>query len=704
MSCYKNIFQVLVVTLSFAGAAALTGCGVGSTAREAEPAATTAALGTIQGSDFGGHAPIVGAKVFVLEATLNGYGAKAKSLLSASYSNALFPTAQDSGMGVTSGLYYVLTDATGSFNISGDYSCDAGQPVYLYLAGGAPSTVAGTPSNAAIVNMAMLGVCSSSLNFSSLNFVYVNEVSSVAAAYAMAGFAKDSLHMGSSATNLVGLQNAALNAATLYNIQGNGPYSAVPVGEGHIANVTNPSNSNGSVPQATIDSLANIVAGCVDTSNTTVGTTTAALAAESPGCSGLFQATTSNGLAATPSTASSTATNLPIDTGTAMINLAHYPAGINTYPNAGVMDSTNPTTLYNLGKTNTPFIPNLSKAPTDWTVALTYKNVATPSAIAIDGSGDAYVGTYSTAGGNITELGPQGSVTATSSTTVPSLAGLGVSTGSVVWAASSSNNQLYRFSSSLGTSSTYTSPQTTKPSALAIDSAGNVYVVNNAGAYPFYISEFNSAGTVTNYAYNYQYAVANSVALTANGGLWVVASLDTNTSLFPNTGGYMGGATLPTSGGSLGSNDAVAVDYQGNAWITGKSTGNQSLARINGGFVQTPFGVNSNNNGAIGGINNPVGVAVDGNIANNSAYFNVWVANSGNNTISEVNSASQTSALSPSVGYQAGTGLVNGPSAIAVDNAGNVWVTNQGNSTVLEIIGSATPAATLAAGMPGVAP
>ena len=67
----------------------------------------------------------------------------------------------------------------------------------------------------AIANTAMLGLCpkTGSANFSYLNFVYINEVSTVAMAYAMAPFAVDSLHIGTSTTNLTGLQVAALNAA-----------------------------------------------------------------------------------------------------------------------------------------------------------------------------------------------------------------------------------------------------------------------------------------------------------------------------------------------------------------------------------------------------------------------------------------------------------------------------------------------------------
>lgn len=804
--------------MSLAGAAALTGCGV-SGSNEAVvdiSSSTTTELGTIQGSNYGGHAPVTGSRVFVLEATTTGYGAKVKSLLSASYSGS-YPTAQDTTSDVTSGLYYVTTDSTGSFNITGDYTCDAGKPVYLYASGGNPATkpavtltgfsitsnvvtftgsnllyqgesitVAGVPSaynylngtytvsstglttsqfevslthanvstttlssgtatqanapsNPAIVNMAMLGICPSSGNFSTggtvtlsngtstsfspLAYVYMNEVSTVAMSYAMAGFAVDSLHIGSSSTNLMGLQNAALNAGVLYNIQGGGPVSSTLDGEGHIANETNPNNSNGSVPYKTINTLANIVANCVDSANTSVGTTSTALQAESPGCSGLFETATNNGI---PYPTSGYGT-IPIDTATAMINVAHYPAGINTDPANTVTNSANPSALYNLPTGNVPYLPQLATQPTDWTIALTYSNISTPTAIAIDGSGDAYVGSNTT--GVITELSAQGALQATSSA-VPSLSGIAVSptlSGAyTVWATSNTSNakNVYEFKSSLSLINSFASAYTLYPTALAIDKSGNVYVGNDAftpvgasNAYNYYyLSEFNSSGTLINtpacatVCQNSGFASVNGMALTSGGSLWL--SQNNNTfELFPNPS--TGSATATAIGGTTNIS-AIAVDYQGYAWVTANegSGGNQDLMRTTSASSGTvnSYGVCAYDNCSIGGLNDPVAVAVDGSNANNSNTFNVWVANSGNSTVTEVwynpSLTSPTSTtLSPSTGYQSGTGLISTPTAIAVDNSGNVWVTNKGNSTVTEIIGSANPVTTpLSLQQPGVEP
>src|ERR1700749_1558707 len=87
---------------------AVTGCTLG--ANSASPTPVTAAVGTIQGRAFGGNQPIVGAQIYVYAAGTSGYGG-ASTLLSTTVP---------------------VTDKTGSFTITGDYTCPAGQQVYVY--------------------------------------------------------------------------------------------------------------------------------------------------------------------------------------------------------------------------------------------------------------------------------------------------------------------------------------------------------------------------------------------------------------------------------------------------------------------------------------------------------------------------------------------------------------------------------------------
>jgi hypothetical protein len=140
-SCFTRVVALSLL----AGAVFLSGCAADMSFPDTPDLSATPAqipLGTIKGNDYGGHAPIVGAHVFVLQAGTGGYGSKVTSLLTSSYANGAFPTALDNITGSpTNGMYYVTTDAYSNFALSGDYTCAAGFPVYLYASGGNPQTL-----------------------------------------------------------------------------------------------------------------------------------------------------------------------------------------------------------------------------------------------------------------------------------------------------------------------------------------------------------------------------------------------------------------------------------------------------------------------------------------------------------------------------------------------------------------------------------
>ena len=148
---------------------------------------------------------------------------------------------------------YVLTDSNGSFVLEGDYSCTPGTQVYLYASGGD----AGSGSNSASGLLAILGERPIRGDFAAIQYIQVNEVSTIAAAYAFAGFATDATHVSSSGTALaqVGIANAFANATNL---------AALNTG---IALMTTPAG-NGDAPQTAINSLANMLDSCVNSEST----------------------------------------------------------------------------------------------------------------------------------------------------------------------------------------------------------------------------------------------------------------------------------------------------------------------------------------------------------------------------------------------------------------------------------------------------
>jgi hypothetical protein len=387
---YPN-FSALALVL---GTIALVGCGGMATVSNSTstdtpppagaPAAQVVAGPAIKGSVFGGHAPLQGAHVYLVQPGITGYGSAATSLLGTGTTTSpdgftlmSNPSGMTKDPNVPVGAMFEVSDSGGNFNFTGAYSCTVGMPVYIYAWGGAISSTA--VNNESIVQLATLGNCPSSGNFSTagngaLQFVYLNEVSTIATAYTFQPFtlvgnnSAWDIGIPNPATHpqaLTGIQNAAATAAQLYDIQGATQLSTgpgEPDGEGHIANFQtvgngSPNSGNGVVPQATIDSLANIVANCVDSAPATLGAQTAQ-------CSGLFAIATNNGEIGT-------AANEPVDTGTAAINIARFPAG-NSSDGAANVDAHYASHIFNLPSGTVPYQPDLTVAPNDWTLAINY--------------------------------------------------------------------------------------------------------------------------------------------------------------------------------------------------------------------------------------------------------------------------------------------------------------------------------------------
>src|ERR1700733_525501 len=179
------------------------------------PAITTSNTDSIPGTVLhgtvhGGQNPIAGAHVYLYAVNTNGYGGPGIAASSTNASVSLL----HSGTGTTedgSNHYYVTTDQHGNFTITGDYSCPSSYPhTYFYALGGD----SGSGANSAITLTAPAQACNTSASTD------INEVSTVATAYAYAGFASDPLHVGSSNTTLAatGLTNAANNVANLEDI------------------------------------------------------------------------------------------------------------------------------------------------------------------------------------------------------------------------------------------------------------------------------------------------------------------------------------------------------------------------------------------------------------------------------------------------------------------------------------------------------
>ena len=220
----------------------LTGCSLTPTA---PPSTYTGA--TITGKVHGGQQPVTGAQLYLFAAATTGSGQPSVSLLTSVPGQTTF----DTSVGPTNGDYYTTSDASGNFTITGDYTCTAGQQVYLYALGGNPGLSASNPSAGLL---AVLGDCPGP-SFSSSTVVIIDEVTTIAAAYSMAGFATDALHVSSANTTfaLQSIGTAYANAANL---------AILSTGTAQLSLVAN-SLTYGTAPQKTVDTVADILASCI---------------------------------------------------------------------------------------------------------------------------------------------------------------------------------------------------------------------------------------------------------------------------------------------------------------------------------------------------------------------------------------------------------------------------------------------------------
>jgi hypothetical protein len=435
---------------------ALSGCSLNVTS------APTADAGlAIQGKVFGGQQPIAGAQVYLFAANTgvftpnaNGYGNASVSLL-----NSATGTTLDTSGGPTNGDYYVTTGTGGAFSITSDYTCTANTQVYVYALGGN----SGSGTNTASGLMAVLGNCPSGGNFlAATPFIAVNEVSTIAAAFALAGFATDATHVSSSGTALaqIGIQNAFANAANLADIPTATALATIPAG-------------NGTVPQATINTLADILAACVNSTGAVTATPTPTA------CYTLFTSALSGG----------TTGSQPTDTATAAINIAHNPGA-------------NITTLCGLQTATPPFLPDLSFTglgyPTDFNLAIAFTGGGYANnnggVVAIDGSGNAWVANIF--GSTLSEFSPLGAaLSGTNGYTGGGLSGpaaIAIDLLGNVWTANTGDNSISKFSSTgtaISGTNGYTGGGLFQAYSIAVDASDNIWLADGSA-----VAKFSNAG------------------------------------------------------------------------------------------------------------------------------------------------------------------------------------------------------------------
>ena len=629
----------------------LSGCAATSEKASPSPSGMTTLIP--KGSLHGGHEPIVGARVFVYAAnSTGGYGSPSTSLM-------------QPGVGTSNDPFqgnYVTTDVNGIFSYAGTVTCPTPTTqVYLLATGGNSSSNQPAPDNSAIVLMASLGSCSSITPSTTTN---IDEITTAAIAFALQNFTIDPTHIGAPASNTAGLLSAFATVANLADSVSGEALIATPTG-------------NGVAPQATLNTIGNIVASCVNS----VSNTSAA-------CSSLFSHT-------------STTSGTPGTSFSALLSIAAFPGS-------------QIANLYIDSLQAPPFQPALTTQPNDLSLGISFSPTAItavqPSAVVIDGAGNIWMANCQscfnpTAPDSLLEFNPNG-----------------VFLHSYTGSATPGTQVLHGIK------------------GIAIDANGtNIYTINQGipggpagGIGDDQMVKMDTAtGTVqAGFPIDFDQATYgvdtfNGIAVDNSGELWATAT-NTGAIIEATPGGNLINGSPFFIGGTLG----VATDNIGNIWFAGIGGNNIVQFDTNGDFLQnfTPAGLNQPYGMAINGSNELLTINqasqslskiefFNGNNGPASPYSNVGIfqatttAIDGQNQILIPNcraSCSSSGSTQPdnllrfaqtgepnTGGSAANFGVAiptfAGPSGAAIDASGNVWVTNNISGTLTQVIGFAAP-------------
>jgi len=606
---------------------ALTGCVTGG-ALSAPETPTFRAGSPINGRAMGGQQPVTGGVVQLYAVGSGALGTAATPLITST-----------SVLGGT-GTYPVTTNSGGYFSITGDYSCTGNPQVYLTVTYGKTITAA-TASHPNLALVAALGACS---GLSSSTFILINEVTTVAAGYALAPFwGADYAHVAG--PNATAVANAMSTAGNLVNTTtGSTPGAGLPA-------------NTAITPAGMINSLANAISSCVNSdpnANATPCNTLLGLAQNAAGTT-------------------------PVETATAAANIAQSPGN-------------NVASLFNtIPSTGAPFgSPQLSTTPQDWTLALKFTDASLtgPYGVAVDAGGNAWV--TNEGGFSVTKITAAGTVASgtsgyTGGGNIAGPQGLAVDKSGNVWVANTLGGSVVELSATGTLVGSYTGAALVAPVAVAVDSGGNAWVANLNGNSMAKVTSSGSVGAaITGGRTGGSFSQPGSIAVDKSGNVWTANVGYGNVVEFSNAGAELSSTTTGVTDSNTIAPSAVAVDTTGNTpagnvWLASMGTGAMDGFTNSGTALATASYTG-------GGLAAPLGVAIDG-------ASNVWAVN-GNSTAGTLTKLAYSGGSYTAATPASGLGVLNNPVGVAVDAGGNVWVANHGDNSVMEFVGLATPATT----------
>jgi hypothetical protein len=630
----------------------LAGCGMGM--NQMSTVTPNMVSPAVTGRTYGGQQPVVGSTISVVEMGTSGYGSNGIVLAS------------------------TITDSNGNFSFApGAYTCpQSDTPVYLLGIGGN----AGAGNNGSAVEAAALGTCTNAKN----SFVVMNEVTTAATAFVLSHFFSTNLGGANAANDWFGGPSTNSGGTTVYSqglVMGNDVTipTIVSIGTG-AAN--QPANGT-TVEWQKINTIANILAACINSSGSTNSTET------KTDCGKLFNFT-ANGAATRPS-----------DTLQAAVQMALFPAS-------------KVTQLFNLITAQAPFVPQLSTAPNDWTIGVSFTSSAV--GLAVD------TGTLAT---------------------------LDIDSTGRIWFPSNAAGKAgaaYFDPASQSFNGPFNSTGLVHPQQVAIDDAGFAWYNDSAAAT---VPGYMISAPMTTQTVSLPGITSNALTIggddrvnvgVTRGSVFELANVSADRSGFSLTPGISFIFPVASMAGDILNGDAVTISnpvttqmrsyyvsaapaatdivnsnddsgqviYTGNDYISIRSfsgTGNNNDA-----LCIYSQGKCSNLQGAT--KNTGQGIAIDGG-------KNLWIAESSNGGVVQVpinNPAGTAGAVYlnssgannvPNNEFLHGSsdgGTTTAPYGIGVDATGNVWVTNAGCATNDCVPGNFTLTELVGAGFPTITP
>ena len=245
------------------------------------------------------------------------------------------------------------------------------------------------------------------------------------------------------------------------------------------------------------------------------------------------------------------------------------------------------------------------------------------------------------------------------------------------------------------------------PASVSVDSAGNVYVadtfnhtirkVTSGGVVTTLAGTAGSSGSTDGTGSAARFDFPASVSVDSAGNVYVADTFNHTIRKITSAGVV---TTLAGTAGSSGSTDgtgsaarfdfptSVSVDTAGNVFVA--DSGNNTIRKVtNAGVVTTLAGLagfpgSTDATGSAARFSSPHGVAVD-------TAGNVFVADRNNHTIRKVTSAGVVTTLAGTAGSSGSTDATgsaarfDNPIGVTVDTAGNVFVADTYNSTIRKV-------------------